>query len=466
MLKWVKKEYEIIFLIFFDIIIFFPFMGRGFLSDDFMHIYHVLKTKSLINLFQKPGPFGLYRPVSELFFLINYELVGLKPLLYGVTNFVFHLLNIVLVYILIKKLNGSKKTAILTALIFSLTPKAHSIAVNWISARTSILMTFFALLSLISWIEWRERRANLFYITALLLYAVSILSKESGVLLPVLFIIIPFNDNNYSEKLKEIMPFIVVLILIFALRIKVGALMPFSGDEHYNYLTSLGIVALNLKSYFFRAIPSPILVIFFLGVPLFLKIKKRIMIKEFYKNLVKIYELVFSFLWFLVFITPVLPIKMRSELYLYVAGMGFCFLSGKMVFEVVNLFFYVYGSKGKRFFYTFLFITLLIGGGYVAGRNYKASKVSSFSNKLICKLKSEVKLNGEGDFLYLIPEDEKTENLVKSSFQGYFDVIVKLIFERDDIYGRVKYEGDFSEIKRKKIVYLLYKDGDVLIKIF
>ncbi len=78
MLRHIKKEYEIIFLILLEVIFFSPFIGYGVISDDFMHIYHVSRVRGFIDLFKAPGPFGLYRPVTELLFFMNYKLGELK----------------------------------------------------------------------------------------------------------------------------------------------------------------------------------------------------------------------------------------------------------------------------------------------------------------------------------------------------------------------------------------------------
>lgn len=130
-------------------------LNSFFLSDDFV----------LIALLSKLGPFGLwfnqqhgkslfFRPLLGIISFLDYKIWGLNPLGYHLTNFGFHLANSFLVgsiaflFSLNLRLDLKLKRFIpyFAGFIFLLLP-SHSEAVSWISARTDVIATFFALLS-------------------------------------------------------------------------------------------------------------------------------------------------------------------------------------------------------------------------------------------------------------------------------------------------------------------------------
>jgi len=130
-------------------------LNSFFISDDFV----------LIALLSKLGPFGLwfnqqhgqslfFRPLLGLISFLDYKIWGLNPFGYHLTNFGFHLANSLLVgsiaFLLSLNLRLELKLKrfipYFAGFIFLLLP-SHSEAVSWISARTDVIATFFALLS-------------------------------------------------------------------------------------------------------------------------------------------------------------------------------------------------------------------------------------------------------------------------------------------------------------------------------
>ncbi|CAD5960907.1 hypothetical protein [Planktothrix agardhii] len=130
-------------------------LNSFFLSDDLV----------LVALLSKLGPFGLwfnqqhgkslfFRPLLGVISFLDYKIWGLNPLGYHLTNFGFHLANSFLVgsiaFLLSLNLGIDLKLKrfipYFAGFIFLLLP-SHSEAVSWISARTDVIATFFALLS-------------------------------------------------------------------------------------------------------------------------------------------------------------------------------------------------------------------------------------------------------------------------------------------------------------------------------
>jgi hypothetical protein len=163
-----------------------------FLSDDFV----------LIALYSKLGAWGLwvnqqhgnslfFRPVLSFISFLDYQLWGLKYWGYHLTNFLFHGLNAIWVggiaaLLLSRQFNPSiaqRFIPYLSGFIFLLLP-SHTEPVSWISARTDVISTFFALSALGCYLLYKIIKNYHYQYIALLLFLLGLLSKESIVSFP------------------------------------------------------------------------------------------------------------------------------------------------------------------------------------------------------------------------------------------------------------------------------------------
>jgi len=154
-------------------------------------------------------------PVTHLSFAIDYKLWGLNPLGYHIENLFWHLLNIILVFFLIRLITKKDNLALIVALLFAIHPtRCESVA--WISERKDVLYTFFYLLSLITYIYYIQKQYKLkYYFLAFIFFTVSILSKYAAVILPFfLFAIDYYYNRKFNAKLVlEKIPFIIISVV-------------------------------------------------------------------------------------------------------------------------------------------------------------------------------------------------------------------------------------------------------------
>lgn len=445
----------------FTFLLYIPFIGSGFITDDFVHLRFITKTSSF---FFSPQPFNLYRPVVELSLAANYHLSGFHAFGYGFTNLLFHLLGVFLLFKFVLAWKGDQRIAFYSALAFTLTPKANSIAVNWISGRTDLLMAIFVLSALIAWLKWEQSGHKRYLALTFFLYLLSVLSKESAVLLPTLLFFTAGKPHSGRYRKYASIWLLPGTILALVLRSGANALMFQSNDTHYNLMTSIPIVLENTTNYFFRSLPVVIFLSLFILLPLFLFSRKKEKIS--WRTIASSEGLsmaFYSFLWFLVFIAPVSPIIMRSELYLYLPGAGFYIGIVWFIFKKIDK-----SGLSKKKITTVLVMgtTALIAvlGSFIVVKNIRAAEVSSFSYEMVKRLPEKVKITGTGDFIYLIPQDNETKQILKDSFTGYFDLIVKMIYARDDIHGRIESIDAATGNTEKREVKILYKNPGVEIK--
>ncbi|MDP8263353.1 MAG: tetratricopeptide repeat protein [Candidatus Ancaeobacter aquaticus] len=203
-----KKHFiqlSLFFLLALTTIAFYPSLKNGFTNwDDDKQLTqnNTITRLSLPDIGTYFTSFhdGLYHPLVTLSFAIEYHFFKLNPKPYHITNLILHLLNILFVFWLIYLLSKKAWTALITALLFAIHP-LHVASVAWIAERKDVLYTFFFLGSLISYLYYKERNTQRYFIYALILFILSLLSKPMAITLPVILILIDYYiDGKLTKK--------------------------------------------------------------------------------------------------------------------------------------------------------------------------------------------------------------------------------------------------------------------------
>lgn len=148
-----------------------------------------------------------YHPLTMLTLAIDYELFGDTASAFARTNLMFHILNTLLVFLLVRLLlPQSMLVAGFTALLFGVHPM-HVESVAWISERKDVLYTMFLLLSMISYVKYASSQKIGFLLLTFVMFVMSVLSKAMATPLPVMLFVIdyyyrrPLNGRTILEKL-------------------------------------------------------------------------------------------------------------------------------------------------------------------------------------------------------------------------------------------------------------------------
>ena len=157
-------------------------LGNGFVFDDSAYLSSPLvrQFRPLDAFLQSTIHPDLYRPLTLLSLACDFRCYGDQPLGYHLSSLLLHLLNALLVFQLSYHILTRQSAALLAALFYALHPLQTEV-VSWISSRGDLLMSFFFLGGLLCHIRARTRRGR---ILAWFLCGCSILSKESGFVLP------------------------------------------------------------------------------------------------------------------------------------------------------------------------------------------------------------------------------------------------------------------------------------------
>jgi tetratricopeptide (TPR) repeat protein len=201
------------------ILAYLPALWSGFIWDDDRYVTdNPLLTASdgLRRIWFSLDSPSQYFPLTYTSFRIERTLWGVRPFGYHLTNLLLHLANALLLWRLLAQLKIPG--AWLAAGIFALHPvQVESVA--WVAERKNVLMAFFLLLTLLSWVAFMNgetRRRWLFYTLSLLLYALALAAKTTACTLPaVLFLILWLQRKPITRaRILQIVPFVLLGLLL------------------------------------------------------------------------------------------------------------------------------------------------------------------------------------------------------------------------------------------------------------
>ncbi len=204
-----------------------------FLSD-ISNIPDAFLTDAFIKNLNSP----FYRPLQTVSFILDSQLIGSKPetTIFHITNLIIHIVNAMLVFVLLRKVQKNDIIALILALLYSVNPLfVHTVA--WIPARGDLLVFAFIVSSFIYWINYLESGAKKDIYLCSLLLLLSLFSKEVAALTPVLFIAYYYISKKSSFNLKLLVfPIILWLaITVFYFIVRANAIHSNFSSDLFNF---------------------------------------------------------------------------------------------------------------------------------------------------------------------------------------------------------------------------------------
>ncbi|MEP7168570.1 MAG: tetratricopeptide repeat protein [Bacteroidota bacterium] len=132
--------------------------------------------------------YDYYRPFLILSMMIDAQIGGTSPIIYHISNLLYHIIACLLVYRLFININIKQKSSLLLTLLFAVHPIVTQ-AIAWIPGRNDTLLAIFILASFINFIKYVETEKFLFLILHFIFFFFGLLTKETAVLLPVICIL-------------------------------------------------------------------------------------------------------------------------------------------------------------------------------------------------------------------------------------------------------------------------------------
>jgi tetratricopeptide (TPR) repeat protein len=190
------------------------------LRDPLIRSWQLIPEAFQHFLFIDATPSDFYRPIQRLTYLADYAAFVFKPAGYHLSSILFHIVATLALFLFSNELlrgweideRRRRWLAFIAALVWAVHP-VHTAAVAYISGRADPLAAMFGFLGLYCGIcVAPARRANrwLLQIATAALFLLSALSKESGLIFPILLIAILV----FRKSWRQIVPAIVVLVLV------------------------------------------------------------------------------------------------------------------------------------------------------------------------------------------------------------------------------------------------------------
>lgn len=336
------------------------------------------------------GAGNYYRPLFELWLLIQYSLFGLHPWAWHLTTVAVHLGVVGLAYLVLKRVAGDRVTAAMATVLFAVHP-THIETVAWISGITDSLCALFALGSVLAYLRSREERNAFWLAGSVCLYVAAMMSKETAIVVPAMLLAYDWliaGERKAVEMARRMAPFAVAGIAYLIVRHYV--LAGFLHAEEYSAAT----VALTLPKaawFYARQLLWPVGLSVFYDFPFVVKPGFGNVVLPLVGLVVFVAAVTwlcrqsraatFGALWMFLFLLPALvgiyvfiPEELVHDRYLYLPSLGFAMLVAIAIRNIRGEGELLGGPK------TQMAITLLLGAVLAAGT---ATQNQAWTNDLI-----------------------------------------------------------------------------------
>jgi protein O-mannosyl-transferase len=157
---------------------------------------------------------GNWHPLTWMSLQLDWQLFGLKPWGFHLTNMFLHVANVLLLFHVLVQMTQLLGRSALVAALFALHP-LHVESVAWVAERKDVLSTFLGLLTLLAYVRYVERPTASRYGWMVAVYALGLTSKAMFVTLPFALLLLDFwplgrFGRGFARLVWEKLPFFVV----------------------------------------------------------------------------------------------------------------------------------------------------------------------------------------------------------------------------------------------------------------
>jgi Flp pilus assembly protein TadD len=196
--------------------------SNGFVWDDLVFIRDNGAIRGLwppARFLDAPPGLG-QRPLLMLSYALDFRLYGLQPWGYHLTNLLLHLLSVLAVVLLGRRLFKESRGGLLAGALFALHP-GHAEAVIAFLGRSDLLATAFLLWGFLAYLGSQKARGLIrwgLYGMSLAAFALACLSKDTAAVFPALLLLWNLIQGQHARGTRKKtllgwLPFVLVLIL-------------------------------------------------------------------------------------------------------------------------------------------------------------------------------------------------------------------------------------------------------------
>ncbi len=145
---------------------------------------------------------GNWFPITWLSLMLDYQIFGLNPQGFHLINLLFHVMNTILLFLILRRMTKTLWPSAFVAALFAIHP-LHVESVAWITERKDVLSTFFWMLTMGAYSYYVEHPGFRRYFFVLLFFVLGLMSKPMLVTLPFVLLLL---DYWPLQRFGEIKP--------------------------------------------------------------------------------------------------------------------------------------------------------------------------------------------------------------------------------------------------------------------
>ena len=148
---------------------------------------------------------GNWHPLTWLSHMLDVQLLGMNPGSHHLVNLLFHLLNTVLLFLVLKQMTDELWCSAFVAALFALHP-LHVESVAWIAERKDVLSTFFWLLTMMAYVRYVKSPGIFHYFAIVLFFSLGLMSKPMLVTLPLILLLLDYWPLGRMQEMQKTPP--------------------------------------------------------------------------------------------------------------------------------------------------------------------------------------------------------------------------------------------------------------------
>ncbi len=184
-----------------------PALRNGFvIYDDPQYVTanaHIARGLTWPNIVWAAGAteFANWHPLTWLSHMADVSLFGMKPMGHHLINEFLHVINVALLFLVLRAATGLAGRSAMVAALFAVHPlNVESVA--WVSERKGLLCFFFSILALWAWLRYTRSPGIVRYLQVVVLFACALMSKPMAITCPFLLLLFdfwPLRRFSFSE---------------------------------------------------------------------------------------------------------------------------------------------------------------------------------------------------------------------------------------------------------------------------
>ena len=142
-----------------------------------------------------------WHPLTWLSLMFDYQVFGLNPQGYHLINLLFHVMNTILLFLILRRMTKTLWPSAFVACLFAIHP-LHVESVAWIAERKDVLSTFFWMLTMGAYSYYVEHLGFRRYFLVLLFFILGLMAKPMLVTLPFVLLLLDYWPLRRFQEIK------------------------------------------------------------------------------------------------------------------------------------------------------------------------------------------------------------------------------------------------------------------------